>query len=277
MKNFKILVIGLVFLTSCTVHKNSYQDNDSKVTINLINEVDSVAGQEKIIESLGLVIAKELIGFGYTKLVDFIDKEKDKYTASYNGVMQQQGFYKDSLNTIVVKRTLDNDVKEAMELKVKIQNHDNYFKLVPKSLKFNYAKAKITKKSCFCKEKDESKVLINSEITIMAAWEDKIGEKHLETLTTTNFSFIEKLNDTEESGYLFKEGEVIPSDMIKPIPNMSYKKGKEDPEGIVLVIKANINEVDGCENEVVKLAKLLKDSKDDVVGGVIDLTGLKDE
>ncbi|MGY5355015.1 hypothetical protein [Wenyingzhuangia sp. IMCC45467] len=274
--NIVFAVIGLI-ISSCSVHERSFQNNQSMVVVDLIDEQDISKEQKAVPAVLGGIIVTELLNIGFDRLVGLLNKETAKYSASYGAVLKQDGFDIEKDNTILVKRTLDHGEKKAMELKIGIKNNSNYFNLVPKSLLFNYSKAKVTEKSCVCKKINESKVLITVTITIMAAWEDKMGEKHLEKLTVTNFGFIQNLRNENNSEGVVKLDKVVESDIIKPIPKMSYKNGNEDPKGVVLQIKADVNEIDGCENEVVKLMKVLKDNKDDIVGGIVDLTKLKDE
>ncbi|MGY6650301.1 hypothetical protein [Wenyingzhuangia sp. IMCC45574] len=278
MKKYSILLL-VVLLCSCVAHKNSYQNQNSKVTVEFsVQKKDSTeqdkADKNKIVE----LAVKQLVSFGINKIGDWLNKEKDKYSATYNTVKQIE-YYNHNNNRITIKRKIDKIVKKdtvkdavAMEFLLDIEKHENYMKLVPYSLKLNYPKAKITEKSCFCDPQKTSKVLINFNIKLLAAWQDKNGEKRVEELTDTDFSFVQKLSyNTEQETILNKAlDKVVSSDMIKPIPYSSSG-------GTTLLVKIKVDEIDGCENEVVKIANIFEKNKSDIVDGIMDLKKVKNE
>lgn len=269
-KFFKAVVL-LVLLSSCSMHQNSFRNENSEVTITFEDRDDEISNEKSFVSTVGVFVAKQILNIGVNKIGDLLEKEKKKHSASYSATLLKKGFDKEKENTLVITRVIE-DNKKAMELKVDMEQYQNYFRLIPRSLEVVYTKAKITEESCICKKRDESKVLLVANIKLIAAWENKIGEKQVELLTDTNFSFIKSLNDATNINL----EKTFESDMIQPIP-MSYLKGVEDPKGVVLYVKVKVDEVDGCENEVVKLADIFVENKNDIVDGIIDLTGLKDE
>lgn len=269
MKKY-INIVASIILTSCSIHKNSFKNENSKVNIAFEKRDDEISSEKSFVSTVGVFVAKQILNLGVNKIGDLLKKEKKKHSASYSATLLKKGFNKENENTLVVTRTIEANEK-AMELKIDLEQHQNYFRLIPRSLELKYAKAKITEESCLCKKRDESKVLLAANIKLIAAWENKIGEKQLELLTDTNFSFIKSLDDTIDEEDLKK---TFKSDMIKPIP-ISYVDGVKAPETLLLYVKVKVDEVDGCENEVVKLAEIFIENKSDIVDGVIDLTGLK--
>lgn len=278
MKKYRILVVMAVVFTSCSVHKNSYQNKEEKLVIALKEKPVNKNELKGVGAILAKVVVKEGLNFVFDKLSDLLDKEKNKYSASYGGVLKINKVANKN-KSIVVTRTVEVGGEEvkAMELKIDMVNNDDYVELIPKELLLNYSKAKITKESCVCRDDNESKVLLKVNLSIVAGWEDKIGEKHLETLVDTNFGFIKYLEEVETQEEIVFLDKKVERNWMKPIPKVSYKNGKENPDGGILLIKVNVAEIDGCDNEMVKLAKILKNSKDDAVTGIIDLTGLGDE
>lgn len=273
MRKYKFFRAGVLalLLSSCSIHENSFKNKNSKLEITFDTKKDFSKIEKGFGTTVGVFVAKQILNVGINKIGDLLEKENKKYSASYSANLLKKGFDKEKENVLVIARIID-DHKKAMELKIDLDQHENYFRLIPRSLQLRYAKAKITEKSCVCKKRDKSKVLLVANIKLIAAWENKIGEKQVELLTDTNFSFIKSLNDTDHIDL----EKTFESEMIKPIP-MSYSKGVEDPNGLVLYVKVKIDEVDGCDNEVVELAEIFVENKSEIVDGIIDLTGLKNE
>lgn len=272
MKKYSILLL-VVLLCSCVAHKKSCKVKKEELFLEILPKEDKLPVpkvEPDEAKSIGLstvigFVAKPVISYTVGAIKKSVDREAEKYTATYKTTENDKGFYTSKKEIISFVRNVEDGEALRIGFEIEYLQNETFMKIKPTFLKVNYTKAKIAKKK-------NAKFVIKADISFKSAWIDVQKKPHIEEISKVNFLFKDvKFNQKYTE---FKNQE---SKLVFAIPKNYNLKGELDNKGGYYNVEVSVTEIDQRKKVLKRVVKLIDDNEDDIVDGLYDLIEKNDD